>query len=395
MEPARLCDRCLGRRLIGAAGEEPQIAAGRTKRQEVGWADVAPSDCPVCEDAFKDLDAWVATAVAALADYEVATFQAGTRFPATCEATEKAVAEAMEMPLGESVRTEANRLLAPALAKALGAEAVTDGRPDVAVTVDTRFWTAELRPNSVYVYGRYTKHSRELPQTHWPCKTCQGLGCYQCNETGAQYESSVEDQIAAVLVPAFAAQSASFHGAGREDIDALMLGSGRPVIRDLNHPRKRTVDLAPLEAQLTGTEEALGVTAQGLRMAAKEEVAQIKDGGYDKAYLAHCIVLEGETDTAAVAAAVATFQGQVLQQRTPERVSHRRADLVRERTVHEVRLESFADATHFTLFVLAESGTYIKEFVSGDEGRTTPSFSERLGVPCKVEFLDVVGILDD
>ncbi|MGH2669498.1 MAG: hypothetical protein ACRDH5_10385, partial [bacterium] len=32
------------------------------------------------------------------------------------------------------------------------------------------------------------------------------------------------------------------------------------------------------------------------------------------------------------------------------------------------------------------------EFVSGDEGRTTPSLSVRLCVPCKVAELDVVDV---
>lgn len=36
-----------------------------------------------------------------------------------------------------------------------------------------------------------------------------------------------------------------------------------------------------------------------------------------------------------------------------------------------------------------QSGTYVKEFVSGDGGRTRPNFSERLGIPCKVDLLDV------
>jgi tRNA pseudouridine synthase 10 len=48
----------------------------------------------------------------------------------------------------------------------------------------------------------------------------------------------------------------------------------------------------------------------------------------------------------------------------------------------------------FGLTVEAESGTYVKEFVSGDNGRSTPSFSEALGVQCRVEILDVMAIND-
>jgi len=41
-----------------------------------------------------------------------------------------------------------------------------------------------------------------------------------------------------------------------------------------------------------------------------------------------------------------------------------------------------------------ESGTYVKELVSGDDGRTKPSLSELLGREAKVAQLDVLEILD-
>ena len=45
--------------------------------------------------------------------------------------------------------------------------------------------------------------------------------------------------------------------------------------------------------------------------------------------------------------------------------------------------------------VTAEAGTYIKELVHGDEGRTVPSVASELEVECKVTALDVLEILDD
>jgi tRNA pseudouridine synthase 10 len=45
-----------------------------------------------------------------------------------------------------------------------------------------------------------------------------------------------------------------------------------------------------------------------------------------------------------------------------------------------------------SLIIEAESGTYIKELISGDGGRTRPSLSELVGVPCNVSKLDVIEI---
>jgi len=352
---------------------------------------VAPADCRVCEDRW-DLDVWVGLAAEALAPYEHATFQAGTVFPVECEAVEREWKH-LNPEVGDTIRTEANRMLAPALAARLGTEAVTEGRPDVVVSVDTRFWTAAARANSVFLAGRYTKHRRDLPQTHWPCKRCQGSGCYECDDSGVMYPDSVEDCIGQPARAAFGAEGYSFHGAGREDIDALMLGSGRPFVLELHDSKNRTVDLEALARVVNETTPSRGTGVAGLRMTEKAEVAAIKDGAYDKRYLAHC---EAEADLSReqVEAACAAMTGAVLEQRTPERVSHRRADLVRRRTIHAMALEAFSDARHFSVDVLADAGAYIKEMVSGDEGRTTPSLSGTLGVPVRVALLDVVEILD-
>ena len=43
----------------------------------------------------------------------------------------------------------------------------------------------------------------------------------------------------------------------------------------------------------------------------------------------------------------------------------------------------------------AQSGTYIKEMVTSDSGRTTPSVAELLDLTCEVEWLDVIDIHSD
>ncbi len=431
-EAAALCDRCLGRRIVGAAGTGPQQEAAILARRAEGWAEVAEADCPICEGAFFELDAWVETALEAAAPYEFATFQVGTVFSTEGETMEKSVAAAMGMEsVGETIRTEANRALAAAIGERTGTGTAGEGeRPDLALLVDTRFWTCEARANSTFILGRYTKTRRDIPQTHWPCKRCQGRGCWECDDVGVMYQSSVEDAIAAAAIPRFGAEGASFHGAGREDIDALMLGTGRPFVLELHDPKRRTTDLLALETEIGTTAPQTGVGVLRFVHASKPDVARIKEADYNKEYLAHCET-ESPLTRSAVEAICQQLTGITLDQRTPERVSHRRADLIRKRTVHHVKLEAWdqtsrdaaeghvntalqgsqepqtispdktpdpvppAESRYFSLRVLAESGTYIKEMVSGDDGRTTPSFASLAGTPTRVAYLDVVAILDD
>jgi tRNA pseudouridine synthase 10 len=54
--------------------------------------------------------------------------------------------------------------------------------------------------------------------------------------------------------------------------------------------------------------------------------------------------------------------------------------------------EAAADAADATITVHGEGGLYVKELVSGDEGRTEPSLAELLGVDAEVTALDVLDV---
>ena len=80
-----------------------------------------------------------------------------------------------------------------------------------------------------------------------------------------------------------------------------------------------------------------------------------------------------------------------MQQRTPIRVAHRRADLTRKRSIFDIEFQ-WVNKYHFRAIIKAMGGTYIKEFISGDEGRTKPSLAELFGVPLKCEELDIIDV---
>ena len=81
----------------------------------------------------------------------------------------------------------------------------------------------------------------------------------------------------------------------------------------------------------------------------------------------------------------------VIQQRTPERVAHRRADLIRKRVVKELKYKQINKKT-IELTVKTTAGLYVKELVTGDKGRTKPSVSELLNVETTPKDLDVIKI---
>lgn len=95
---------------------------------------------------------------------------------------------------------------------------------------------------------------------------------------------------------------------------------------------------------------------------------------------------------------IENLAGVKLAQRTPDRVSHRRADLVRRRTVYETNnpiIEEIDGDTFVEFTLRCESGTYVKETVHGDSGRTQPSVAALIKSRCEVMWLDVADIHAD
>lgn len=75
-----------------------------------------------------------------------------------------------------------------------------------------------------------------------------------------------------------------------------------------------------------------------------------------------------------------------LDQRTPIRVVHRRSNIIRRRHVLTLKATKMDDH-YFRLNISTDAGTYVKEFVHGDLGRTVPSISSLLG--CKTDILEL------
>lgn len=243
----------------------------------------------------------------------------------------------------------------------------------------------------LFLESRYRKLVRGLPQTIHFCPACKGnrrrrRGCKMCDSRGRLSEDSVQQILDRVLVPAFDAKFGVFHGAGREDVDVLMLGRGRPFVVEIVGARNRVVDLSAVRDKVHAA-AAGRIEIEPLVPCEKARIAYWKTMQLAKTYLAHVQFAAPPTgDLAALVGAELE-----IEQRTPQRVAYRRTDLVRPRRVRVLALtQPAADRADVTL--RCEHGTYVKEWVSGDEGRTSPSLADRAGVPARCELLDVLDL---
>ncbi len=384
-----LCDECLGR-LLGRWGHGLSNPERAARMREALGAPTAPAGptCPVCGGTFARLGVWTERAVRAAEGLEWHRFTCGSRWDPERLAVEEALWAELGSAWGESARAAFNRELGKRVAAATGAEG-GPSRPDVVLLADLPIGRVEVTISPLYLRGRYRKLDRTIPQTRWPCRRCSGRGCVHCGGSGRTYPTSVEELVGAPFVAASRAEGTRFHGMGREDIDARMLGRGRPFVLELLRPRVRTLDLDALAREL-GPAAQGRVEVSDVGPAEADDVVRLKEAAPEKSYR---VGVAGDVALGKVKDALSLAVGRTIAQRTPARVAHRRSDRVRARRIVAARLVDGAEG-RFTVELRTEAGTYVKEWVEGDGGRTEPNLAALVGAPLRVEFLDVLEVHD-
>lgn len=499
------CDSCLGRvggkRTYGQSLEE----AGRDVRASVLERDSHLANareleplCPFCENLFEEVDLLADIIYEAIEPYEVSRLQLGARVPKDQVEDEEKLRKRLGAGGSDALKPSLVEEIGKRLKNRLDGVTLVNDKPDVLALIDVLTLTVELDIRAVYVYGRYRKLERGIPQTRWPCRACKGRGCESCNQTGLQYEKSVQDLVGNPMLEIFQGAEHAFHGMGREDIDVRCLGRGRPFVLEVKEPKKRSFNAEKL-VEIINKAAKGSVEVSAIRPSTRSEVVRIKDTPAEKSYTirftiepmneAEYAVLTAPVDmtkedvqdrskkrrrqrrgdknadrtkpletTIEVPAAgpseselkamkkpelvalaeanglkktgkkdelierilaslppapetfdlpddetilkiVESLNGLKLAQRTPARVAHRRSDLIRKRTVFEAHSpfievnENGEREIEFTL--RCESGTYVKETVHGDNGRTQPSVSALIKAKCNVLWLDVGDIHAD
>jgi len=303
---------------------------------------------------------------------------------------------------------------------------VTDGAELAAI---------DMERDSIFITGRYLKLTRRLSQTAWFV------------EGQKKTASSVEEVIGLPLQEAFRAKTFKFHASGREDVDVRMLGNGRPFIVELLNPRRTyppaDITLSSLEAAINAHQVAVqrcggslqedddgddngddtgedkdamaasgdataDVTADGgpsevvsglvqvreMRRADKRLMMHMQRASEEKQKVYACVVWTEKAITPTSLQRLRDAAPLTVQQKTPLRVLHRRSAAVRPKAIHWMEAE-YINGHFFALRVCTQAGTYVKELVHGDLGRTHPSVRSLLDSPSDILQLDVLRLVDD
>lgn len=238
--------------------------------------------------------------------------------------------------------------------------------------------------DSVFVAGRYNKYSSELSQTPWFLDDGTRL-----------HEGSVEELVCGPLQRFFGADEYRFSASGREDIDVRMLGNGRPFYVELVNAHaalQPPARYAEMQAAINASTALVQVAH--LQPITAAQTARLKEAEASKIKHYRALVWTSKRFTAADRATLEAVHDLPVAQLTPLRVLHRRTLATRHKVVHSLAVEQLSP--HFVVLSLKTSaGTYIKEFVHGDLGRTQPNIGSLLGCDADILQLDVTAVETD
>jgi tRNA pseudouridine synthase 10 len=348
--------------------------------------------CFLCDGKFELVDGLTEKALAAMQGYEFTTFLVGIELPVNVEEREDEFKAAFNLGYSESIKHEFGRLFGKALGTRTGKEA-DYLKPDLVAVINPFLETVRLQVNPLFVAGRYRKLVRDIPQSKWFCSNCHGKGCKKCGGTGKLYPESVEELSSKPLLEATSGEKTAFHASGREDIDARMLGTGRPFVIEISKPKKRFFDLKEAEAKINAG-AAGKVEVSRLRFATKDVVRRLKKGEGSKKIYRLLAEFENEINDEDLRMLEEKLSNALIKQQTPLRVVHRRADLIREKYIYKLKVKKVS-LKRALMEIYCQGGLYVKELVSGDEGRTKPNVSDLLGNRAKTLKLDVLKVMMD
>lgn len=255
--------------------------------------------------------------------------------------------------------------------------------PPAQVEEPLQLKSVELMGPYVCVAGRYRKLSRELSHTPWVLNGKRIM------------EDSIEEVIVRNVGSHFSEtpEKITFMSSGREDVDVRCLGKGRPFVLEIPNARCSTLTQQQAHAMEQAVDRSGNVSIHNLQVVPREELTHIKTGEEQKRKYYRALCVLEEPATLEILQKLQISESFDIHQKTPIRVLHRRPLHTRPRTIFSVKARVQRENPRLLIIdVVSQAGTYIKELVHGEFGRTAPSLASIIGKPIDILALDVVGI---
>jgi len=319
----------------------------------------------------------VAEAVAEkLREHNATRFVVGVTIPQETLLKEIEIESVVGLETAESIKNEIKREVGKIVRDRYGFTPDFDN-PEVMVIVDFTSGDLELVVSPILLEGRYWKRGRNVSHTPWFTASGDKL-----------YPQSLQEFFDTSLREVFEAEEVVIHASGREDVDARMLGTGRPLVVEVKKPKFRLVALELVNELL----QSDMIEARLITHASRSRIEYLKGVASKKKKVYKLLVYsKSPLSFEALRVLEEKFENATVKQLTPTRILRRKKEHLRLRRVYEVKCK-LIDSHLFETIIHCDGGLYVKELVHGDNGRTTPSYAEVLNTELYPVEIDVLAV---
>lgn len=188
--------------------------------------------CYICSGIYRHFDKMAKVIAEGLREYEFETFLLGVRVPSDWVEREDRVRAELKLSSGLGLKKAILVELGRRVEKLTGKRFSL--KPDLVAIFDVKGWGLEVQTRPLYLFGRYLKSVRGIPQ-----KRRRGY-------------VSIEELVSRYLTHRFGGSGVRLAWFGGEDLNSLVLGNGRPFIARVSNPRVRSFEFKP--SRLDGIE---------------------------------------------------------------------------------------------------------------------------------------------
>ena len=359
-----LCDNCLGRFFINSTHLSSGKRLGNKIRNSTNSR--AVTKCYICKNLFSNAVLYVKMMQNASMRYEFSTFTVGAILKQSIIERDDKLRSKFHLHGVDGIKTAVTRELGKKFARKTRTR-IDHLLPDIIFTINFRTEQCDVKTKPIFLYGRYIKNKRGLPQKEESCQDCKGKGCIFCNNHGIVSFDSVEGKISKFLYEKFETDQVKFTWIGGEDKTSLVMGNGRPFFAKLLSPKKRNVRLAKKynldEIMIHALRKIDHIPNGSIRFKSKIKMLVLAKNGIPSNKLKRLKQL-------------VTIPIEITDSNNKQ---HKRA-------IHKLKYKKNS-LQSFTVEIEADGGIPIKRFVDGFN--IIPNISSILGIQCSCEKFDI------
>ena len=359
-----LCDNCLGRFFISSTNLSSGKILGNKIRKSVNSRVV--TKCYICKNLFSNMIHYTKMIHDVSIEYEFSTFVVGAILKQSIIERDDKLRSKFHLRGVDGIKTAVTKELGIKFARKTKTR-IDHLSPDITFTINFRSGRCNVKSRSIFLYGRYSKGKRGLPQKEESCQDCKGKGCIFCNNHGIVSFDSIEGKIAQFLYEKFETDQVKFTWIGGEDRASLVVGNGRPFFVKLLSPKKRNIRLAK--------KSHLGeIMILGLR-----KIDHIPDGSIHFKSKVKLLVATKNKISSKKLKKLKKLVAIPIEITDSNNKQH-------EKTIHRLNYKKNSSQS-FTIEIEADGGIPVKRFVDGS--KIIPSISNLLGTQCYCKKFDI------